>query len=965
VKDTIQKILLKQGQWRDSLSDQEVNDEQHPFCYYVAEGDVDLFLTQHSEDRPSSALKLFLSLQKGSFLVTKPVLGGHQDWHLHAKLSPNTKLIEFPYAFLVDVFQNPELVSEVEQIIAEWANRLTMAINSQLKPGASDFVTQNSTIECVEDKAYINETTDLLWVHLKTGQINLLGNPLKDIFHVPLITKAWITSQDKACIDIKSTDQIIKDNNLLSILQRFYEQVLVISIKNIKAREEIEEKQFQQGIEERSSTLNSALKAISNFYGITEEVYHYEGSNSSAKAACTLLCNTQGIDLTIPKEIPAQYNAQAQVNHILNNSQIRKREVALAGDWWNETHGGLIAFVKETQQVVVLLFDKKIGYLLVNPETGAKSVVDKNNAETLSPFAISIYRSFPNQPMGILDIVSWSLKHHKSEMKLILLITVCSGLLGLLTPWVTGQLFSIVIPRASYSLLAQLMAGLLAATFGMALFEAARGFTLARIQAFVDNNGVGGIWDRITKLPLSFFKNYGAGDLLNRASGFKTIVTQLFGVAASSLFDSVYALFYFALLFYYSISLSLICLGIMIIAGVCTFLILNKSIKIGRISADIGGHLSSLLSEYISGIQKVKTTASESYLFNNWANLFVEYRKLLFRSQLWSNSLISLNSVIPIISTAIIFWFASGLIQSGTLGLGGFLAFNAAFGALLAISLRLTTTLSTVLQLVPTFERVKPILDSPPEVQTVKKDPGLIKGKIDVDHVFFKYSQNAPLILKDVSFSVSQGEFVAIVGPSGSGKSTLLRLLLQFETPLTGGIFFDNQSIQELDINMVRRQIGVVLQNASLFPGSIFDNIIGSAPLTLDDAWLAAKHAGFDKDISTMPMGMHTMISEGSGGLSGGQKQRLLISRALVNRPNLLFFDEATSALDNATQQIVTESLDRLNATRIVIAHRLSTIINADKIIVLVDGKVEEMGNYSTLMAQQGVFYKMASRQIT
>lgn len=860
--DKIKDILLQHGELKDSISDVALNSEKEPYLYYIVEGSVDLFLTEENKQYKTGALMFFSNFQSNAFIPTKPQLLGYETWRLKAKLTPGTKVIALPQAFLKQLTQQLELKAEVETLIDNWENSLC------------------------------------------------------------------------------------------------------IRIQDIKKTLAIEEKQFQQGIKERTLKLDYALQSIGDFYGEKDESVSFEGNSGSAKTAAQLIANTLKINLTFPKEIPANYNDKAIINYILDNSQIRRREVSLAGNWWKETHGPLIAFTEEDKKAVVLLFDKKLGYQLVNPETGEKVSVDASISQTLSPFALSVYRSLPNEPMGLKDIIGWSLKNNRNEFKLILMISLFCGVLGLFTPWATGQLFSVVIPDSSYSLLGQLIAGMVATTFGFTFFEIARSFTLARIMGFLDNTGVAGIWDRVTKLPISFFKNYGAGDLLNRASGFQVIVNKLFGVAASSLFDSVYGVFYFALLFYYNVMLSFISLGVLIFMGALTFFILNNYIKIQRVTANLNGKLSSLLTEYISGIQKIKTTASESYVFNNWAELFVAYRKAVFHSQLWANALMSFNSILPIIATIIIFLVAGPLIMAKTLGLGGFLAFNAAFGSLIGITLRLTGTLSTILQLVPTFERVKPILDSLPEVHAAKNDPGIITGLIEVDHLYFKYNPTAPYVLQDVSFKVSPGEFVAIVGPSGSGKSTLLRLLLQFEAPSSGSIFFDNQSIDFLDINMLRRQIGVVLQNSSLFPGSIFENIIGSAPLTLEDAWNAAKHAGFDKDIHMMPMGMHTMISEGSGGLSGGQKQRLLISRALVNRPKLLFFDEATSALDNETQHIVTESLNQLNATRVVIAHRLSTIIKADKIIVLVDGKIEEIGGYDELMANKGPFFKMASRQL-
>jgi ATP-binding cassette subfamily C protein len=271
---------------------------------------------------------------------------------------------------------------------------------------------------------------------------------------------------------------------------------------------------------------------------------------------------------------------------------------------------------------------------------------------------------------------------------------------------------------------------------------------------------------------------------------------------------------------------------------------------------------------------------------------------------------------------------------------------------------------TSLLVIVPTYERLRPILQAAPEVEAGQAEPGELGGAIDVDRVSFRYHADGPLVLDDVSLHFRPGEFVALVGPSGSGKSTLLRLLLGFEAPVAGAILYDGRDLATLDVRAVRRQIGTVLQSGRLMTGDIFSNIVGASTLTVDDAWEAARMAGLDADIRAMPMGMHSVIGEGLSTLSGGQRQRLLIARAIVSRPRIIFFDEATSALDNRTQEIVSRSLESLAATRVVIAHRLSTVVNADRIYVLQNGRVVESGTYRELMQRRGVFADLARRQI-
>jgi ATP-binding cassette subfamily C protein len=304
---------------------------------------------------------------------------------------------------------------------------------------------------------------------------------------------------------------------------------------------------------------------------------------------------------------------------------------------------------------------------------------------------------------------------------------------------------------------------------------------------------------------------------------------------------------------------------------------------------------------------------------------------------------------------------ADGVVSLST---GAFLAFHAAFFQFLAAALALSSAAVSVLGIVPLFERARPILETLPETSAATAEPGSLTGHIEISHAFFRYRPDTPLVLRDLSLSVRPGEFVALVGASGCGKSTLFRLLLGFERLDSGAIHFDGRDLAGMNPQAVRRQIGVVLQNGQLQTGDIFENIAGTRPLTIDDAWAAARLAGLEDDIRAMPMGMHTVVSEGGGGLSGGQRQRFMIARAIASRPRILLFDEATSALDNLTQAIVSRSLERLEATRIVIAHRLSTVVKADRIFVLEAGRVVESGSYAELIAREGLFAKLAQRQL-
>ena len=270
----------------------------------------------------------------------------------------------------------------------------------------------------------------------------------------------------------------------------------------------------------------------------------------------------------------------------------------------------------------------------------------------------------------------------------------------------------------------------------------------------------------------------------------------------------------------------------------------------------------------------------------------------------------------------------------------------------------------SVAQIKPILEMAEPILKTEPESTENRKMVTKLNGSIELSNVFFRYNESMPYVVNGMNLKIRAGEYIAIVGTTGCGKSTLMRLLLGFETPEKGAIYYDGVDMSKLDLRSLRRRIGAVTQNGSLFQGDIYSNIVISAPhLSLDEAWEAAELAGIADDIKAMPMGMQTIISEGQGGISGGQKQRLMIARAVAPKPRILMFDEATSALDNKTQKQVSEALDRLKCTRIVIAHRLSTIKNCDRILVLDKGQILEDGTYDELIERNGFFAELVARQ--
>ncbi len=486
----------------------------------------------------------------------------------------------------------------------------------------------------------------------------------------------------------------------------------------------------------------------------------------------------------------------------------------------------------------------------------------------------------------------------------------------------------------------------MAASFGKATFELAQVFTILRVQTISNSANQAALWDRLLKLPISFFRQYTTGDLQNRVSAVNQIRQILGGTVMRSLFSSFFSLLNLVLMLYYSIKLSLAAMAIALVNIIFTTISGILTHQKTRPLQKIAGEIFGLTVQLLGGISKLRIAGAEKRAFAYWTKQYSQQLSLILSTELIEDALNIFNTVLPTISSIIIFILAVNLIAEAQtqaeawLSTGTFLVFNSAFGTFLSGVTNLSNTMIEILEVTILWERAQPILEAKPETDLTKADPGRLRGNVNLAGVTFRYRENGPLTLNQVTVEAKAGEFIALVGPSGSGKSTIVRLLLGFETPEDGTVYYDGQDITGLDISALRRQLGVVLQNGRINSGSIFDNIASNALVTMDEVWEAALLAGFAEDIEKMPMGLHTVISEGGTNLSGGQRQRLLIARALVLRPKIIIFDEATSFLDNRTQAIVTRSLEPLQATRIVIAHRLSTIAKADRIYVIQDGVV-------------------------
>lgn len=671
-----------------------------------------------------------------------------------------------------------------------------------------------------------------------------------------------------------------------------------------------------------------------------------------------------GAQLGVPVRSPVEEATDRHVMEaVARASRCRVREVDLAGSWWTEVGAPLVG-VHDGAPTALLRSSDGGAYDLVNPESGQHIRVDASVASSIDVKAWVLYRPLPSRSVGLAELLRFSLEGRGAELRRALAWGLALALVGMVVPIATGLLIDSVIPGSDRGMLAYMAAGLLALAFGRFAFELAQGAALVRLDSTAEFVAHTALWDRLLRLPLGFFRRYSVGDLLERVSAVRTVSQRLTGVTLKTVLGGVLSVLNLGLLVYYSPSLAAVALAIGLLTAACTIGPAVRVVSLNHELAQKRGRLMGRTIELIRGMAKLRAAGAQEWGFSRWAAPYRETLSLSARIWFLQDTVAVVRVVLGLGSTILLYGLAVSDLGAGMTA-GSFLAFISAFGAFQGGLNAVSETFLDAADVLAYGERTRPILEALPEVSADRVPVGPLNGRVEVDRVAFRYREGGPPVLDQVSIRVEPGEFVAVVGPSGAGKSTLLRMLLGFDAPVSGRVLYDGRDLSGLDPDGVRRQIGVVLQSAHTAAGSVLALISGARNIGLDDAWAALDAAGVGEEIRAMPMGLHTVVSDGGGNLSGGQMQRILIAKALVAKPSMLFFDEATSALDNRVQKVVTDSLLGLGVSRLVIAHRLSTIRDADRIYVMDAGRVVQEGTFDDLSSQPGLLADLMARQLT
>lgn len=805
----------------------------------------------------------------------------------------------------------------------------------------------------------------LLWLTVERGDLNLMG--VADSYGagsrpLPLTSGLWVEAGPEGC-SVTATG--VAPASIWPAIDQLH-QSFVTCVQRILEHERLAESEHLAN--RNALAASQSMEAFDRLSGIIGRRFDHDSVDASYSdrlaGACQLVGNAMRTPIAVPGRIDGSRQEFADLTQIALDARLRLRQVLLRSRWWRTDAGPLVGWFGEKREPVALVYEPRRGYIMIDPLTKARRPVNRAVAAQIASDAAMFYPPLPSRSLKFADLLQFALRYARGSGLRIAWAVVVIGLLSLATPFVTNLLISSIIPRSELDQLVFCALALGLTALAVASVQVMQGLVMLRMEATIDWRLQSALIDRLLRLPTAVFREFTAGELVDRAMGIDAARRALTGHALRGMIAGLFCIFSLGLMVYYSPKLALLAIGLTFVRAAAIIFTNLLRLYYENKHFNQQGKVSGFVLQLLMGVGKLRVSGATGRALGIWSKQFATQKQYFVSSQVAGNGLGAFETAFPTLATLIIFAYASYSNSNLLTDLGTFFAFFSAFGQSMGAVGSWASGVSEALIAIPPLLRLRPLIASPTEISDERKAPGELSGSIELARVSFRYLSSGPLVLDNVTLKIAPGEYVALVGPSGSGKSSLFRLLLGFERPESGAVFYDGKSIETLDASALRRQLGVVLQSARLANGSIYENICGGLRLPLDQVWEAARLAGIEEDIKAMPMGMLTQMAEGVSTLSGGQRQRIMIARAIARRPRVLLFDEATSSLDNRSQAIVSDALENLNVTRIVIAHRLSTVKRADRIIVLVDGKIVESGTFEELTAAAGAFSAFAQRQM-
>ena len=980
VADPLRKLARSAGEAVPGGANQALELDNADIAWFVESGALDVFAVEPwKSDRVvvASRLKHVFRARPGQmvFGLDAGARTGDGSW-LVAKGTAGSRLRRVRLSELQDSGLDTEWAGRVDA----WVIGLTAAVTRDiaLRPAIGKRLSRATDLELASGHV-IAAQRGVIWVApledqaddagaatwLDTEEVGGNGVPL-----VPLTSTAWLTAERPVALRAVTSAQLAGARRLSAALAEFHRLILRVELLNRKllaadAANAALEWSRHQRVSEGSARhgLFGILKRSVSGGVLGSSRNDAPETDAALPRALDAIGAWEGITFRAPRRRPASPDPGPALEDFLHASGIRGRQVALPAEdrWWRGDAGALLGFLRDGGEPVALLPAAYGGYRIVYPD-GRRRRVNAARARSLRPDAWAFHRPLPDRhPPGKADLLRLAVPRPVPDLVRLLLLGVLVGMVMLAPSIVMGMLADDAIPGASARLLIQSTLLLAALAIIGALLRTLQGTTLLKLEARAALRLDTAVQDRLFKLPSSFARRFTTGDLVTRATTFRVLRDRVSGVVVHSLLSVIFLLPAFGLLFFYSPAVGWLSLAM----GLATLLIGGalgmKQIEPQRRRYAASRRLASIVHQFIGGVAKIRTSGAQESAFAIWARCYREQQQAHLEVGAYDDHLVALGTAVPAFVGGGLFWIAS---HGGLGGVGSFLTVYAASMVFYVAVTRLGESFAALATILPGLEQVQPLLAH--ETEGVASGEVVdLRGAVSLDNVSYRYGDEGPLVLQDVSMRAEPGEFVAVVGGSGAGKSTLLRLALGLAEPSAGTVTYDGRDLRRLDAASIRSRVGVVMQDGDLLEGTVRSAIVGfSNDLGLEDAWRAARLAAVDKDIAAMPMGMHTLVGEGGATLSGGQAQRIRLAAALVRNPRALFLDEATNWLDNRRQAEVIANLERLNMTRVVIAHRLSTIRHANRIYVLAGGRLVQQGTFDELAAVEGTFRDMVRRQM-
>lgn len=840
----------------------------------------------------------------------------------------------------------------------------------KLESGAAAYPSLDE-FEQIDVMIYAVEDSEIEFLEFESLSVEENRALMKNWFS-ELIKLSWLQLMADKGDDVlqgwRNPQFLLNNETIDELTEEFEENESVFSML-LGIRFTAEDKKLSKRLKVRNAYQKNLINSAINFLlGRTDEPQTISDAGSALEetafivrtAAKALQMPTNNIN--IAPEIVKKLDQIGLIRRLVQKGNMQIRLIELVSNWYKKDSGVIIGYYGAKKDLAAFIPVDVDKYKVITAEKPDGVELTDEVAAKIDKSAFICYAGFPQRKLTLIDLIKFGVRQcWSADYRYIIFASFVAGLIPLMTPVITESIFADIIPILDRQGLATVTQVSMVTAFTMAAISLVRNISMLRITTRIDMATEAAMWSRLLTLPTKFFRRFTSGELSQRMSGLEALKSLINDNFVSTVFNVIFSIWSLMLMAYYSLTLTAVALVIWLIYGGVMVLFYRRIVdyQSGLIAAK--NVTAGLVQQIFTGLAKFRIQGAEEQAYYLWSKAFGNEWQWNLKLRWQGNYTAIISGMEPILLSMIMYYI---VMHAGNVGYAQYIAFQAAFTGFNVTVNMFIPLIGQVYSMKPQLANLRPILDAEPEVAEDKIDADVLSGTIEINHVTFSYSDDLPDVLHDVSFKIEAGENVAIVGKSGCGKSTLLRLILGFETPKSGGVYFDGQDLTELSLPSVRSQMGVVLQNGQLMSGDILTNIVGTTAITLEDAWAAAEAAGIADDIKKMPMGMQTVISEGSSNISGGQRQRILIARALAAKPSILIFDEATSALDNRTQAIVTESLDKLHATRIVVAHRLSTIRNCDRILVMDKGRLVESGTFDELVAKGGLFSGLVKRQV-